>query len=34
MFDILNTFSIIVKSSIELYTGFRQFYNSYLEDKH
>lgn len=34
MFDILNTFGTIVKSSIELYTSFGQFYNSYLEDKH
>lgn len=34
MFDMLDTFSTIVKSSIELYTGFGQFYDSYLEDKY
>lgn len=34
MFDILDTFSTIIKSSIELYTRFGQFYNSYLEDKY
>lgn len=34
MFDILDIFGTIVKSSIELYTSFGQFYNSYIEDKH
>lgn len=34
MFDMLDIFSTIVKSSIELYTSFSQFYNSYIEDKH
>lgn len=34
MFNILNTFGTIVKSSIELYTSFSQFYNSYVEDKY
>lgn len=34
MFDILDTFGTIIKSSIELYTSFSQFYNSYIEDKY
>lgn len=34
MFDIVNTFSTIVNSNIEIYTRFGQFYDSYYEDEY
>lgn len=34
MFDIVNTFSTLVNSNIEIYTSFSQFYDSYREDEH
>lgn len=34
MFDIVNTFSTLVNSNIEIYTSFGQFYDSYREDEH
>lgn len=34
MFDIVDTFSTIVNSNIEIYTKFGQFYDSYYEDEH
>lgn len=34
MFNIVDTFSTIVNSNIDIYTGFGQFYDSYREDEH
>lgn len=34
MFDIVDIFSTIVNSNIDIYTGFSQFYDSYYEDEY